>query len=306
MAGIDLEVGTSMPGFHCWPGAPDHRSYLRVKHQHTFLFKIFVPVVEADREMEFHDLREKLEIILKTMFPTGDFGHRSCEMIAIELLQKIPEARAAWVAEDPNHGSTVYRDDYAVAGETSHNGRLHVVTVCGSTKFKDETNRALLELEAEGLATLSVGGFMHADSLPISPEEKIRFDTLHKDKIRMSDSIYVVNPDGYIGQSTAGEILLAWELGLPVRYRYPRFAVDPRPLDAFYARMGKKLLKNAFKGGWDDWTMEKLVEGIERELAELKRALGEGQSPERCADEAADVANYAMMVADRMLRRGEP
>ena len=35
---------------------------------------------------------------------------------------------------------------------------------------------------------------------------KIRLDNLHKEKINMSDAIFVVNVDGYIGESTYGEI----------------------------------------------------------------------------------------------------
>jgi NTP pyrophosphatase (non-canonical NTP hydrolase) len=177
--------------------------------------------------------------------------------------------------------------------------RLHLTTVCGSTKFKDETLRSIAELENEGIASMSVGSFMHADSVPISPEAKARYDALHKDKIRMSDSIYVVNPDGYIGQSTAGEILFAWRHGVPVRYRFPRYAVDPEPLDSFRDRMAKKLLLNAHKGGWADWPVSGLIEGIKREVEELERAIDKNESAERVADEAADVANFAMMVADK-------
>jgi len=37
-------------------------------------------------------------------------------------------------------------------------------------------------------------------------EEKIRLDNLHKEKINMSDAIFVINKDGYIGESTYSEI----------------------------------------------------------------------------------------------------
>jgi len=37
-------------------------------------------------------------------------------------------------------------------------------------------------------------------------EVKIQLDNLHKQKINMSDAIFVVNVDGYIGESTYGEI----------------------------------------------------------------------------------------------------
>jgi hypothetical protein len=40
----------------------------------------------------------------------------------------------------------------------------------------------------------------------LSQEDKIRLDNLHKEKINMSDAIYVINKDGYIGESTYSEI----------------------------------------------------------------------------------------------------
>jgi NTP pyrophosphatase (non-canonical NTP hydrolase) len=298
---ISINVGTTMSGFHRWPNAPPHRAYLGLRHQHTFWFEVEVPVSQADRDIEFHDQREKLEVILTAMFPKGEFGDKSCEQIALDILKRMPEAISATAGEDPQHFSTVRRD--ALSTVNSKNGGLHLATVCGSTKFKEETLKALAELEDEGIATMAVGSFMHADSVPISPEAKARYDRLHKEKISKSDSIYVVNPNGYIGQSTAGEILLAWSLGVPIRYRYPRFTVDPQPLDEFRDRMAMKLLKNAGKGGWSDWSIADLMSGVKRELDELERAIVSQESPERIANEAADVANYCMMVADQVTKR---
>jgi len=295
---IDIHVGTSRSGFHRWPNAPPHRAYLGLRHQHTFAFEVTITVEKADRDIEFHDAREKLECIVEGMFPDGEFGDKSCEMIAIEILNAMPEARSARVGEDPQHFAIVSRDGVSHLDTTS--GGMHVTTVCGSTKFKEETRQALMELEDEGLAAFSVGGFSHADR-PYPPAAKARYDALHKYKIKISDSIYVVNPEGYIGQSTAGEILLAWSLGIPVRYRYPQFEVRRGPIEAFYERMGRKLLLNAHKGGWQGETIQYVIEGIERELEEVKKAIREGQSRERIADEFADIGNYSLMGADKCM-----
>jgi len=43
-------------------------------------------------------------------------------------------------------------------------------------------------------------------------------DNLHLRKIDLSDEIFVVNVDGYIGESTAREIKYAEKIGLNVRY----------------------------------------------------------------------------------------
>lgn len=43
-------------------------------------------------------------------------------------------------------------------------------------------------------------------------------DALHLEKIKMSDEIFVINKDGYIGERTAIEIQFARSLGKPVSY----------------------------------------------------------------------------------------
>lgn len=47
---------------------------------------------------------------------------------------------------------------------------------------------------------------------------KVELDKLHKDKIYMSTSIYVINVDGYIGESTKSEIEFARDHGIPVHF----------------------------------------------------------------------------------------
>jgi hypothetical protein len=43
-------------------------------------------------------------------------------------------------------------------------------------------------------------------------------DDLHLKKISMSDEIFVINPGGYIGNSTSKEIIFAKSLGLKIHY----------------------------------------------------------------------------------------
>ena len=81
-----------------------------------------------------------------------------------------------------------------------------IVTLCGSTRFKDEFLAAQRDLTLQGHIVLSVGLFAHADGEELTAEEKIRLDNLHKEKINMSDAIFVINKDGYIGESTYSEI----------------------------------------------------------------------------------------------------
>ena len=86
-----------------------------------------------------------------------------------------------------------------------------VITLCGSTKFKDEFLEAQRSLTLEGNIVISVGMFGHADGLEIQPDTKAMLDELHKRKIDISDAIYVVNVGGYIGESTRGEIDYAYK-----------------------------------------------------------------------------------------------
>ena len=43
-------------------------------------------------------------------------------------------------------------------------------------------------------------------------------DDIHKQKIAMSDIVYIINRDGYIGESTQSEIEWAQELGKEIWY----------------------------------------------------------------------------------------
>lgn len=92
-----------------------------------------------------------------------------------------------------------------------------VVTLCGSTRFKDEFMRAQKMLTLQGCIVISVGLFGHAGDKEVwdgmdegtLSRTKYMLDDMHKEKIDMADRIYVVNPGGYIGRSTWSEICYA-------------------------------------------------------------------------------------------------
>ena len=81
-----------------------------------------------------------------------------------------------------------------------------VITICGSTRFKEEMFEAAKKLTLDDHIVLMPTIFEHADNEELTTEQKIRLDNLHKQKIDMSDAIFVVNKDGYIDESTFGEI----------------------------------------------------------------------------------------------------
>lgn len=96
-----------------------------------------------------------------------------------------------------------------------------IITLCGSTKFKDEFIKAQKELTLQGNIVISVGLFGHADGdyqTILTDEIKIMLDDMHKRKIDLADEIYVINKSGYIGKSTRSEIEYAKSVGKIIRY----------------------------------------------------------------------------------------
>ena len=92
--------------------------------------------------------------------------------------------------------------------------KFKVITLCGSTRFKDEFIQAQKELTLKGNIVISVGLFGHSGDNEVweSMDEgtltktKEMLDDMHKRKIDMSDEIFVINVGGYIGSSTKSEI----------------------------------------------------------------------------------------------------
>lgn len=99
--------------------------------------------------------------------------------------------------------------------------KYKVITLCGSTKFKDEFMQQQKRLTLEGNIVISVGLFGHADGdykTVITDEVKEMLDDIHKRKIDMSDAIFVIDVDGYIGSSTRSEIEYAKMTGKEIMY----------------------------------------------------------------------------------------
>lgn len=98
-------------------------------------------------------------------------------------------------------------------------GKYKVVTLCGSTRFKDEFIEAQKRLTLAGNIVISVGLFGHSGDDEVWAEgTKEMLDDMHKRKIDMADEIYVINVGGYIGSSTKLEIEYAKKTGKTVKY----------------------------------------------------------------------------------------
>ena len=90
-----------------------------------------------------------------------------------------------------------------------------IITICGSTKFRDEILATARVLTLGGQIVLAPFVFGHSGD-EVTEVQKAMLDKLHFEKIDMSHAIYVVNPDGYVGESTANEIEYARAQGKAV------------------------------------------------------------------------------------------
>lgn len=90
-----------------------------------------------------------------------------------------------------------------------------IVTICGSMKFKDKMMEIAKELEIKN--KYIVIQCVYGNEKFSEEEQKILAD-LHYKKIEISDAIYVINVDGYIGNSTSKEIAYAKQLGKEIIY----------------------------------------------------------------------------------------
>lgn len=95
---------------------------------------------------------------------------------------------------------------------------IKVVTLCGSSRFKDEFKEIETRLTMEGMAVFSLCFFDKSEGIEITKEQETLFGKIHYKKIDLSDEIFVIDVNGYIGDSTKKEIEYASQKNLRVRW----------------------------------------------------------------------------------------
>ena len=77
---------------------------------------------------------------------------------------------------------------------------------------------------------------------------------------------------------------------------------DSKAIDWFAGRMKMKLMNNLHKAHWSEADDEYLLSRLKGESVELHEELFAKSTccPEAIIDECADVANFAMMIADNL------
>lgn len=96
---------------------------------------------------------------------------------------------------------------------------MKIITVCGSYKYIDKIKEVAEKLALEGNCVITPIDITRPKD-EYTKEDLFQLGLMHKEKIRISDAIFVVNVDGYIGDNTQSEIELARELGKEIMYLY--------------------------------------------------------------------------------------
>jgi hypothetical protein len=98
-------------GTHNWPGCPfDEVAYLRDPHRHVFHIKAYKLVTHSDRDVEFIMLKHQIVQFFEDRYMCSgssklcEFGAKSCEMIAQELINQFDLSRCE-VSEDNENGA---------------------------------------------------------------------------------------------------------------------------------------------------------------------------------------------------------
>ncbi|TLG76548.1 hypothetical protein [Culicoidibacter larvae] len=95
---------------------------------------------------------------------------------------------------------------------------MKIITVCGSLKFKNKIMQITEQMTLQGNCMLSIIYPTIQTIHTYNKADKDLFGDMHKERIRLSDAILVVNIDNYIGESTQSEIEFAQSLGKEVIY----------------------------------------------------------------------------------------
>lgn len=97
--------------------------------------------------------------------------------------------------------------------------KTKIITVCGSLKFYKEMMEITERMELQGNCMLvPIYNFLKPSKDDFSVEEALMLDKMHKEKIKISDAILVVNVNNYIGSSTKSEIEFAKLLNKEIIY----------------------------------------------------------------------------------------
>ena len=97
-------------------------------------------------------------------------------------------------------------------------GKFEIVTLCGSTRFKDKFHEVAERLTLEGYIVLMPHCYSNHDNKIVNDIIKKMLIDMHRQMIDISDRIFVIDVDGYTGDDTKGEIQYAYNLNKLIDY----------------------------------------------------------------------------------------
>lgn len=95
---------------------------------------------------------------------------------------------------------------------------MKIITICGSYKFKKEMIEITEMMTLQGNCMLTPIELARPNKEAYTEDQALMIDKMHKEKIKLSDAILVVNVNGYIGNSTNSEIEYAKSLNKEIIY----------------------------------------------------------------------------------------
>ena len=121
---------------------------------------------------------------------------------------------------------------------------MKTVTICGSMKFETEMQRIAFLLETKHNMNV-LQCVYNVDNLDITPMEQVSLENAHYRKIELSDAIYVVDIQGYIGNQVSKEIAFAKSKGKKVIFHSPL-------ADILHVSKQGAVLATQFGDGWSN------------------------------------------------------
>lgn len=174
-------------------------------------------IADGEISEKVGDLIERTEVAVAVADALSDYLARDIDKRDGEWDRKVLPALRTYRVHHGDSDSSVARADPP-----------RVVVLCGSTRFRDAWVDSYAHESDAGRIVLTVSRLVPEHAVEaMDPARKVRIDELHRRKIDLADEVLVLNVDGYIGESTRGEIEYATAHGKPIRYLEPAPSAQP-------------------------------------------------------------------------------
>ncbi len=99
-----------------------------------------------------------------------------------------------------------------------------IVTLCGSSTFIEDFWKIKTILESDGDMVLMPETFVSSEGLTVKTMDETqikKIHLLHESKMRISDYVYFVNKNKYMGEDTLRELKFCMDNHIPVVFMEP-------------------------------------------------------------------------------------